>query len=523
MQRIKKLTAIILSILTLSSLCVFGATTSAGAASTGAGLAEWALNAYYSGWSYVYGGSSPGAVDCSGLIYSYCGGARVGDAQLSSATESGSVSSGIPRVHGLGLYMPGHVGVYVGDGMEVDARGDDYGVCYQSVESSYMGWSYWFKLSACSYVTNGWEQFNGDYYYYENGQYIVDTSRNIDGTTYYFDSKGRSSQTPSDMSSSSSSSSSESSGSSSSSAAPSSYQIGSSGDEVKKIQERLTELGYYSGACDGEFGSLTAEAFKAFQTAAGLTADGIAGSDREILYSDNAPYAPAKTEETTSEETVQEETTAPAEEKSETAVYQNGDENDTVAAIQTKLAELGYFDIEVTGCFGDYTTQAVKNFQLANGLAATGIVDEETLELLNSTNAIKNPYAESDEETAPTTAVTAEPGPIELPHAASITGYMVTSEQNQTYADTASKVVTKTNAITQKVLSNSPSVVTAAATAQVKRTASVGLWFALVAVILAGLAAVFFVRDKKENTRYARYTNKKNKRLAKAENVHARW
>ena len=45
MQRIKKLTAIILSILTLSSVCVFGGAFSAGASGTGAGLAEWALNA----------------------------------------------------------------------------------------------------------------------------------------------------------------------------------------------------------------------------------------------------------------------------------------------------------------------------------------------------------------------------------------------------------------------------------------------------------------------------------------------
>ena len=124
MQRIKKLTAIILSILTPSSVCVFGGAFSAGASGTGAGLAEWALNAYYEGWSYVYGGSTPGAVDCSGLIYSYCGGERCGDPQLNTATARGSVSSGIPNVHGLGLWRPGHVGVYVGDGMEVDARGD---------------------------------------------------------------------------------------------------------------------------------------------------------------------------------------------------------------------------------------------------------------------------------------------------------------------------------------------------------------------------------------------------------------
>lgn len=50
MQRIKKLTAIMLSILTVSSVCVFGSV-SAGATGTGARLAEWALNAYYSGWA----------------------------------------------------------------------------------------------------------------------------------------------------------------------------------------------------------------------------------------------------------------------------------------------------------------------------------------------------------------------------------------------------------------------------------------------------------------------------------------
>ncbi|MCD8025838.1 MAG: peptidoglycan-binding protein [Clostridiales bacterium] len=547
MQRVKKITAIILCILTLSSVCVFGSVSQAGASGTGAGLAEWALNAYYSGWSYVYGGSSAGAVDCSGLIYSYCGGARTSDALLSSATASGSASS-IPRIHGLGLWSPGHVGVYIGDGMEVDARNESSDMCYQSVSSSYMGWTYWFKVAACTYVTNGWEEFNGGYYYYEDGQYIVSTSRTIDGVTYTFDSTGKADRTPSDTSSSSSSSSStESSGSSDTSSSSSSssdtetgttssvssssnvssnseqtiWQYGSSGEEVTKIQERLTELGYYTGDIDGQFGYATQAAYMAFQEAAGLTVDGIAGSDREILYSDDAPAAAAEevTEEEETEEATEaaEEETTEAEEEEETVEedvneWKSGDENDTVKAIQDRLAELGYFDIESTGYFGDYTVQAVKNFQLANNFASTGIVDEETYNWLFSDEAIENPYLTTDEEDS---SGASESGPVQMPVSTDISQYIITNEQNQGYADTASKVVTTTNRVTKKALSNSSSVISAATTSEVKRTANIWLWFVLVAVILTALAVVFFLRDRKAN-RYARYLARKEKRLAQA-------
>ena len=146
MQRIKKLTAIILSILVVSSVCVFGSV-SAGASGTGAGLAEWALNAYYSGWSYVYGGSTPGAVDCSGLIYSYCGGERVN--MIETCTEQGSVSAGVPNIHGLGLWRPGHVGVYLTGGKVAEARGFDYGTVITDLDSR--PWTDWFQEDGIQY------------------------------------------------------------------------------------------------------------------------------------------------------------------------------------------------------------------------------------------------------------------------------------------------------------------------------------------------------------------------------------
>jgi N-acetylmuramoyl-L-alanine amidase len=55
-------------------------------------------------------------------------------------------------------------------------------------------------------------------------------------------------------------------------------QYGSSGDEVKQIQTKLKDWGYYSGNVDGIYGSKTYEAVKKFQQKNGLTVDGIAGS-----------------------------------------------------------------------------------------------------------------------------------------------------------------------------------------------------------------------------------------------------
>ena len=52
---------------------------------------------------------------------------------------------------------------------------------------------------------------------------------------------------------------------------------GSKGGEVKEVQRRLKEWGYYKGEIDGVYGAKTMEAVKAFQRKNGLTADGIAG------------------------------------------------------------------------------------------------------------------------------------------------------------------------------------------------------------------------------------------------------
>lgn len=54
-------------------------------------------------------------------------------------------------------------------------------------------------------------------------------------------------------------------------------KMGSRGDEVRRIQQKLKSMGYYTGSVDGIYGTQTQSAVKKFQRDNGLTVDGIAG------------------------------------------------------------------------------------------------------------------------------------------------------------------------------------------------------------------------------------------------------
>ena len=391
MKKCKKIISIIMIIAMLTCICALS-TVSSSASGTGVGLAEWSLNAYYSGWSYVYGGASAGAVDCSGLIYSYAGGHRTGDAQLYGSSYTGSVSGGVPRIHGLGLWKPGHVGVYVGDNMAVDARGSQYGVCYESVYSH--GWTTYFKVPGVSYPTTGWVTFNGSKYYYEDGQYLANTTKTIGGVSYTFAASGKCSSNGEVA---------EDNTAATEETKSSTLKLGSSGKAVEKLQKRLQELGYYNGVIDGEFGTGTEKAFKLFQETAGLYVDGLAGSDVEYLYADDAPRYEEpviEVKDKDEEETAQTSAQADEEEEEEDTPtsFATGDNHEEIVKIQERLAQLKYYDGIADGDFGSITEQAIKDFQGANGITQTGVADEFTLQMLFS-NLATAKVIEEDEPT----------------------------------------------------------------------------------------------------------------------------
>lgn len=71
--------------------------------------------------------------------------------------------------------------------------------------------------------------------------------------------------------------------------APASSKRGDRGNDVQKLQQALKIVGHYSGGCDGIFGEQTEKAVMRFQSAKGLTQDGVAGKVTITLLFGEAP------------------------------------------------------------------------------------------------------------------------------------------------------------------------------------------------------------------------------------------
>lgn len=148
-------------------------------------------------------------------------------------------------------------------------------------------------------------------------------------------------------------------------------QKNSIGIEVKQLQQRLKDLGYYSGDVDGQYGTGTQTAVTAFQAQHGLKADGVAGEQTlAILYSESAQtFVPTPTPSATP------------------AMLSAGSSGDEVKALQSRLQQLGFYSGVLDGDYGKGTRAAVKLFQAQHGLDDDGIAGQKTLEMLYSNDA----------------------------------------------------------------------------------------------------------------------------------------
>ena len=71
-------------------------------------------------------------------------------------------------------------------------------------------------------------------------------------------------------------------------------QVGDKGDEVLRLQQALTDYGYYDGDLDGRYGNQTRYAVERFQYNHGLVADGIAGKHTLTVLYDSNQVRPAE-------------------------------------------------------------------------------------------------------------------------------------------------------------------------------------------------------------------------------------
>lgn len=161
---------------------------------------------------------------------------------------------------------------------------------------------------------------------------------------------------------------------------------GDTGEDVKVVQLRLQELKYFSGIPDGKYGTGTVTAVITFQSAHGLTADGVAGPKTyAILFSNDAK---------TASEVGGNDTSVDGTEGMEIVIpeggyitLRSGDSGQQVTQLQTVLQNLHY-NIEVTGVYDSQTVTAVKLFQRLNGLNIDGVAGSATQTVLYSGSCV---------------------------------------------------------------------------------------------------------------------------------------
>ena len=186
---------------------------------------------------------------------------------------------------------------------------------------------------------------------------------------------------------------------------------GDSGDDVRSVQARLQELGYYAGVLDGYYGAGTTLAVTQFQLRHNIGADGKAGTvTNAILFSANAMAASVTTAPDTAAPTAGP-TTAPTAAPTTApsaggnlfgGVYTKmvrGEVSSRVRTLQNALNALGYSVGAADAVYGAATEAAVRLFQQRFGLTVDGKAGENTLRMIescfNADGTVKSDYAPS--------------------------------------------------------------------------------------------------------------------------------
>ena len=274
------------------------------------------------------------ATDCVGLIKGYYwekngvisyrrGGLpdKGSNGMYRATTIKGSIAT-LPEIPGVLVWTSskGHVGVYVGGGYVVEARGFSYGV--QRNKLTARTFKHW---GLCPYVEYTAAEI-------EQAKAAAAASATTGSATQQTD-------TPT-------------------------IRKGSKGDKVREMQTLLVKAGCTLPrfGADGNCGDETVEALKAFQTVNSLTPDGVCGA---LTW--------AKLKATTGSTTQKPTESKPA--TTNRPTIRKGSKGDAVREMQTKLVKAGCAlpRYGIDGNCGAETVEALKAFQTANSLTPDGI------------------------------------------------------------------------------------------------------------------------------------------------------
>ena len=162
-------------------------------------------------------------------------------------------------------------------------------------------------------------------------------------------------------------------------------KLGSRGDMVSTLQQKLKNEGYYTySEITGYYGPITQKAVIAYQKAKGLPQTGVAAS----MTLDALGMTGGSTE------------ASPEDTSSGSGSLRVGDRNDEVVKVQTILRDKGYFRTNVTGYFGSITEAAVIAFQKDYGIDPIGVVGPQTRAALFGSGSSSNSNANSSNSAA---------------------------------------------------------------------------------------------------------------------------
>jgi len=207
--------------------------------------------------SSKYGGNGCPDKSANGML-SWC---------KSKGAEHGKIAT-LPEVPGILLFSPGHVGVYIGEGEAVEARGFNYGVVKTKVASR--SWTDW------AYMPDSVLEYDGVKAPEQQDSPVVNIP--------VADDNDEESKTPD----------------SSANSSAKVYKLGErtikrgvEGADVVELQTALVKLGYDLGTygdnndgIDGECGSKTVLAIKKFQEKYDLEVDGKYGKNSHAMMMD---------------------------------------------------------------------------------------------------------------------------------------------------------------------------------------------------------------------------------------------